>query len=279
MLEKLRRYLEPVKSLEPSEGKEYLREQEEGSFTLLDVRQPKEYEADHIPGAKLIPLPSLSNSLDELAKDKPVVVYCAVGGRSKAAAHLLAGQGFKEVYNLKGGIKAYEGQKAEGPVSLNMDMITGDESPSQIIQLAYGMEQALGDFYRGMAGQTDNKDVTELLKKLASIEDKHKEYLLELYKHTVNEEPDRESFEAHVSSNVLEGGFNSEELATKNSEILSSVTGLLDVSMMLETQALDLYLRFADKAEEDQAKQVLFKIADEEKQHLASLGQLREESS
>ncbi len=47
--------------------------------------------------------------------------------------------------------------------------------------------------------------------------------------------------------------------------------------MMLETQGLDLYLRFADKSTHAQTKQVLFKVAEEEKAHLAALGRLLEE--
>jgi rhodanese-related sulfurtransferase len=44
-------------------------------LTTLDVRQPPEYEAGHIPGAKLIPLPDLTNRLNEIDHDKPVMVY------------------------------------------------------------------------------------------------------------------------------------------------------------------------------------------------------------
>jgi rhodanese-related sulfurtransferase len=50
-------------------------EHPEGSYTLLDVRQPGEYEGEHIPGAKLIPLPGLKDQLSELDKQKPVLVY------------------------------------------------------------------------------------------------------------------------------------------------------------------------------------------------------------
>ena len=49
--------------------------------------------------------------------------------------------------------------------------------------------------------------------------------------------------------------------------------------MMLETQALDLYLRFADRSDQPQTKEVLYALAGEEKAHLASLGRLMEEKS
>ena len=47
----------------------------EGSFTLLDVRQPTEYESARIPGSLLMPLPSLNDQLQELDPDKPVIAY------------------------------------------------------------------------------------------------------------------------------------------------------------------------------------------------------------
>jgi rhodanese-related sulfurtransferase len=47
----------------------------EGSFTLLDVRQPSEYETARIPGSLLIPLPALNERLQELDTDKPVIAY------------------------------------------------------------------------------------------------------------------------------------------------------------------------------------------------------------
>jgi len=57
------------------EAKAYMAEHEEGTFTLLDVRQPGEYENSRIPGAKLIPLPELADRLGELDPDKPVIPY------------------------------------------------------------------------------------------------------------------------------------------------------------------------------------------------------------
>ena len=73
--DKLKRLIEPVESIDAKKARDYLADWEEGSYTLLDVRQPAEYEAGHIPGAMLIPLPQLSDSEDLLDKGKPVVVY------------------------------------------------------------------------------------------------------------------------------------------------------------------------------------------------------------
>jgi rhodanese-related sulfurtransferase len=57
------------------EAKAFLDGHKEGTFTLLDVRQPGEYEKSRIPGSKLIPLPELHDRLGELDPEKPTIVY------------------------------------------------------------------------------------------------------------------------------------------------------------------------------------------------------------
>jgi rhodanese-related sulfurtransferase len=64
-----------VKALEPDEVKQYILQHPEGTYALIDVRQPGEYEKEHIPGAQLIPLPDLANSLNKLDPEKPTIVY------------------------------------------------------------------------------------------------------------------------------------------------------------------------------------------------------------
>lgn len=62
-------------NLSPDELRRFFEGHPAGSYTLLDVRQPQEYEERHLPGARLIPLPELNGRLDELDRDKPVVAY------------------------------------------------------------------------------------------------------------------------------------------------------------------------------------------------------------
>ncbi len=69
-----KQFFTPVKSLNSIEAQKLL-EQSKDEVQLLDVRQPSEYENSHIAGAKLIPLPLLGESLDQLDRDKPVLVY------------------------------------------------------------------------------------------------------------------------------------------------------------------------------------------------------------
>ncbi len=65
----------PITHMDTKQVESFIESQPEGTYTLLDVRQPGEYEKAHIPGSKLIPLPQLLNRVAELDPAKPVIVY------------------------------------------------------------------------------------------------------------------------------------------------------------------------------------------------------------
>ena len=200
-----------------------------------------------------------------------------MGGRSRVAAQLLSGQGFEEIYNLKGGIRAWQGLEATGPKELNLDLVRGDETPAEIVVLAYDMEDSLQTYYKEMHDRTEDQEVKELFFKLASIEDKHKRTILELSAKIQAPEGSTKITKMNTGKMVLEGGFDMAEFMEQNEPILKTVPNVIDLAMMLETQALALYLRFAVKSTNVETKDVLFKIAQEEKGHLAALGRLLEE--
>jgi rhodanese-related sulfurtransferase len=74
---------------------------------LLDVRTLGEYQQVRLGGARLIPIDQLVKRLVEVPKDRPVLVYCAVGSRSAQVVNYLARRGYPELYNLKGGIYSW----------------------------------------------------------------------------------------------------------------------------------------------------------------------------
>ena len=76
-------------------------------FTLIDVREPHEYQIAKIPGSILIPLGQLPNRLQELDKNADIVAHCKSGGRSQKAVDLLKQSGFQNVRNMTGGILAW----------------------------------------------------------------------------------------------------------------------------------------------------------------------------
>jgi metal-sulfur cluster biosynthetic enzyme/rhodanese-related sulfurtransferase len=81
---------------------------------VLDVRTEAEFARGHIPRAKLVPVDEVEDRLRELpAKDAPILVTCAAGGRSLAACQTLAQHGYTRLYNLVGGMHAWPGPRAE----------------------------------------------------------------------------------------------------------------------------------------------------------------------
>lgn len=75
-------------------------------FVLIDVREPFEFDEANLNG-KLIPMGEVMNRMDEIPKDKKVVIHCKSGGRSGSVVHTLESKGYDNLYNLRGGIMAW----------------------------------------------------------------------------------------------------------------------------------------------------------------------------
>jgi rhodanese-related sulfurtransferase len=94
-----------VRNLSPDDA--YSMVNKRDGLYLLDVRTPEEFHQARLAGASLIPISQLLNRLAEVPKDRPILVYCAVGSRSAQVVNYLARQGYPEVYNLYGGIYSW----------------------------------------------------------------------------------------------------------------------------------------------------------------------------
>jgi rhodanese-related sulfurtransferase len=79
---------------------------EQGAF-MLDVREPDEWDAFHIPGATLIPLGQLAARVDELPRDQRIIVVCRSGNRSSQGRDTLLAAGFSDVTSMTGGVTAW----------------------------------------------------------------------------------------------------------------------------------------------------------------------------
>ena len=74
---------------------------------ILDVRTPDEYRQARMKNSVLIPDYDLGKRMNEIPKNRPVLVICAVGARSKTASEFLSSKGFKEVYHLNDGLRGW----------------------------------------------------------------------------------------------------------------------------------------------------------------------------
>lgn len=84
---------------------------------LLDVRTPDEFSLGSLPGAVNIPLDEIRDRIDEIPRDKPIYVFCAIGLRGYLAYRILVQRGYDKVHNLSGGLKIYKATTA--PIVLN----------------------------------------------------------------------------------------------------------------------------------------------------------------
>lgn len=261
--------------MDANSAKKMIGEHPQGSVTILDVRQPQEYESGHIPGAKLIPLPEIKDRLNEIDPDKPVITYCAIGGRSRVAAQMLSGGGFKNVYNLSGGIKAWNGNTALGPVDQGLQLFSGKESVEEVLTVAFSLEKGLMHFYQQMHTRMTVKSVQDLFHQLVSIEINHQNRLLREYNRITGKNFTNLTFDSEIVS-VMEGGLSTEEYLQRFNADPDSPSEVVGLAMSIEAQALDLYHRAAENARDHACRNVLRQIAVEEQEHLKLLGELFE---
>jgi len=263
-----------IAMMPPDQARSFMEKNKPESYTLLDVRQEWEYEEEHLPGAHLVPLAELPDRMNELDAGKPMLVYCRTGGRSMAAARLLQGQGFADIGNLVGGISAWNGGTAFGPMELGLVEFTGGETPEEVVLKAYAMEHALHMFYVQRADWAETMERIELFMKLAGFEDRHKDTLFTLYGRLTGSDVDLSAFEklALEREGVVEGGVEIAEFLDRHPAAFDDEQGILQLSAMIEAQALDYYQRCAKGAQNEETRKVLQLLAREEKAHLKLLG-------
>lgn len=98
------------------DSNKFEQQMKESSSQIVDVRTPEEFEEGHITNAVNMNVTGddFEKQIESLDKEKPVMVYCKSGGRSARAASILKDKGFKNVYDLDGGIIGWN--KANKPI-------------------------------------------------------------------------------------------------------------------------------------------------------------------
>ena len=103
---------EPFTRITVDEGKELM---SSGNVAVIDVREPHEYNAGHVPNATHIPVATVFARKEELPRDKDIIFVCGVGQRSALACEMAAAAGLTRLFNLEGGTEAWvkSGQPVE----------------------------------------------------------------------------------------------------------------------------------------------------------------------
>lgn len=275
-------YFKSVSSLSADEVRAFLKEKSPGEYNLLDVRQTKEYRREHIPGAKLIPLNELQERMEELDSRRPTIVYCGIGGRSRAAASLLEESGFRTVFNMKGGIKAWNGLIAEGPPETGMAYFGKLDDPGEALSLAWSLEEGTRRFYEASAERADKPEARRIYEELMKVEAGHQRAIVKLYRE-INGEPVDSAMEmlgkylsAGETDQLMEGQMRLQEvLKWAEGRPLRDV---LEYSIALEARLFDLYFRLKDRFKQGSLREVFSALEAEEKTHLDRFAALLEQN-
>lgn len=94
---------EPFTRISVDEAKEMMND----GAAVIDVREPHEYSAGHVPKASLLPVNSVFARREELPKDQDVIFVCQIGQRSALACEMAAASGLTRIFNLEGGTEAW----------------------------------------------------------------------------------------------------------------------------------------------------------------------------
>jgi rubrerythrin len=196
--------------------------------------------------------------------------------RSRAAASILAGAGFNEVHSMGGGIRAWEGLVAEGIPEAGMAYFSSAVRGEEMIALAWLLEDGSCKFYESLAEMVQDQEAKGLFQNLKRTEENHKTTLWKMFEE-LSGKPNTSEFPDKVISrdskgDVMEGGMLvSEALRWSKGKPLKD---LLELSMSLETNSYDLYLKMERKVKARDAKQVFKTLSEEEKKHLEQLASL-----
>ncbi len=261
-----------LKEFTPDEFRRFVQDRHENDYLLIDVRQPGEYEQGHIPGARLVPLPELVHSMDNLPTDKDLIFYCHSGGRSMAAAAMVEQEeiGPAALYNLTGGILAWDGGMTVDYPSVQLFTTLVD--PAEMLKAAMNMEKGALNFYTHVQQQFGDQPWGGIFGRLAKAEIGHAKTV---YRFRQQSEPQNDDFNMvfeQLSGDVLEGGMT----LTTAIERATSAKGricvrLMELALQIEYAAFDLYRTMADQITAPDAQEAFVAIAQAEKAHMRAL--------
>ncbi len=265
--------VDEIRGLTANEIKTILDKDRTGEYLLVDVRQPEEYEAGHIPGAVLIPLGELEARHSELDRNKKIIAYCRSGRRSMAAAITLCGLGFKGVQHLDGGILDWSYETITGIPKKRRELITEAVDVGDILILAIKLEKGSWDFYMAAKTKAQQSRIKKTFQMLADAEDGHIQRLYQRATSLLGEGVllpfDRIKSELRVE--YMEGGIEISPTLAKLDENFADDMEALEITLEKEYMSYDFYKRTAALVENPDAKILLHELALEERNHANTL--------
>jgi rhodanese-related sulfurtransferase/rubrerythrin len=271
---KFRCSIDEIQHLSSKQVKEIMESDRKGDYILIDVRQPEEYNVEHIPGARLIPLGELETRAIGLERNKNLITYCRSGHRSLGAAILLCGIGFNKVYSIDGGMLAWDFEKLTGLPEELPNVIKGNESLIEILIIALKAEKGSLDFYNRMQDKVSSENAKNKIIKLAEVEENHLEILYNKYANMVGGDKLQPfpEFKQTLRTEYIEGGIEINKALLKiDDRDFKDELEVWEFALEKEYLAYDFYKRSVGLVADPDVKTVLNGLAMDERYHINSI--------
>jgi rhodanese-related sulfurtransferase/rubrerythrin len=264
-----------VRAMAPDELRSMMAKWDEEAYLLVDVRQPSEYTEGHIPGATLLPLMDLQTKVFDLPGDRELIFYCHSGGRSAFAADLAVEAEVTErgVYNLAGGIMAWDGRMVEDYP--RVQVFDKRKSSAELLMTAMNLEKGAFRFYTYVGKKFAGEPYAKTLQDLSRAEEGHARTIYRFWERTAPSPKPFEALFAGLDGEILEGGMALKTLMDQADRVdpagRNPCMALMELAMAIEHSAYDLYRAMAVEGEDSAARDAFWRIAQAEKAHMRML--------
>jgi sulfur-carrier protein adenylyltransferase/sulfurtransferase len=183
---------------------------------------------------------------------------------------MLSTAGFKEVFSMEGGIRAWDGLTATGAPDAGMARFPEDAPVEELIALAWSLEEGSRKFYTELPALLIDRDAVELFQDLVIAEEHHQSALVDLHQKLTNR------------AAALDGSLSPEDIMEGGMSISSALdwvrgkglTDVLDLAISLETNSYDLYIKMVRRGSDEKTKELFSLLSASEKEHLKRLAGL-----
>lgn len=252
--------------------KQLIRSKKEKDYVLVDVRQPAEYKDGHIPGAKFMPLNELVSDLSGLPRDRDLIFYCHMGGRSVAAASMASEEMVtdKNIYNLTGGILAWEGRTISGFPKIRV--FDKAKAIEDLLLTAMDLEKGAWRFYNHIFENVNVAPIAPTIKQLSKAEIAHAKTVYGFWKTVAGNVRPFDELYADLKGEILEGGENLADMFEYLENIQENrCVHIIELALHIEYAAFDLYRTMAENTQDQTTREAFLTIAQAEKNHMRML--------
>lgn len=266
---KLECIVDEIGKLTPEVVKTIMDKDNTGSYILLDVRQPQEYNEGHIPGAMLIPLGKLEMRQNEIDRNKKIIIYCRSGHRSLAAAITLCELGFEHIYHIEGGILNWPYKTISGTHKVEPELITEPATIRDVLMLGMRLEKGLYTFYTTAMKKTRALKIKNILRILANAEDGHMQRLYRRATDILGKDAlaPFEQLITELEADYMEGGTRVHPALEIQEIKFTDKHEILEIALEKEYLSYDFYKKAAALVDNADAKTLLHELAIEERNH------------